>query len=116
MKNIIVVLVTTLLFFCFSVGVIAGGWSTPTKVSFILAVDGNRVLVKLDKFTNPDGCKIDSRGDLYLDADTHKIWLSLLLSAQMSEKYVDIYSSASCTAVWSGTSYSDIGHVKLLTK
>lgn len=90
------------------------GWSGLATVKGIYTLDENRALIKLSNFTNPHGCKINESGDVIVNPTTQKTWFSVLLTAYMGKKTVNIYVNSACTEVWAETSYATIGHVRLL--
>ncbi len=92
----------------------AQGWSGIVTVTGIYTLGETRAIIKLSNFTNPNNCLTNTDGDVFLNPTTNKSWYTVLLSAYMSKSSVNIYVSASCTPIWTGTSYGDIGHVRLL--
>jgi hypothetical protein len=90
------------------------GWSGKATVSSIYAMNENAAIVKLSNFSNPQGCNIQASGDVFINPTTQKTWFTLLLSAYMAGKSVDIYVTASCQSYWANTDFAVIGHVRLL--
>lgn len=92
----------------------AAGWSGVTKVESIYTLSEGTALIKLSSFNNPNNCAVNSSGDIRINPTTQKTWFAVLLAAYMGDKPVNIYVTAACTEVWSGTSYASVGHVRLL--
>lgn len=93
---------------------IAGaGWSGEATIKGIYVLNEETALIKLSNSTNPHNCDTNGSGDAYVNPTTQKTWFTSLLSAYMAGKTVDLYYTPSCKGQWSGTSYSEIGHVRL---
>jgi len=95
------------------VAIAAPGWSGDVRVTGIYTLDEGRAIVKLSSFPNPNGCLTNADGDLFLNPTAQKTWFTMLLTAYTAKQTVNIYVFPSCTSVWAGTSYADIGHVRL---
>ncbi len=113
MKKIFDILVILVLL-SFANSSLSAGWSGNATVTGIYVLNENRVLIKLSSFSNPDNCQTNEQGDVVLNPTTQKAWFTVLLSAYMAKKTVDIYVTSNCTPIWGNTSYADIGHVRLL--
>ena len=108
-------LVVGITFILFSVGVhSAAGWSGKTKVEGVYILNENTALIKLDSFSNPHQCDTNESGDIRINPSKDKAWFSVLLSAYMADKTVNIYVSGSCTQVRANTSYATVSHIRLL--
>ncbi|AGU96128.1 hypothetical protein [Vibrio campbellii] len=92
----------------------APGWSGKSKISSIYALNETQALVKLASFRNPHNCEVNSSGDIILNPLTNKTWFTILLSAHMAGKEVDIWVNASCDKThWVGPTFATIGHVRI---
>ncbi|TQV80305.1 hypothetical protein FLL46_26400 [Aliikangiella coralliicola] len=102
-------------FFSFSgkVGA-ASDWTGEVTVKSIYTLNETRALIELSSFNNPGNCKVNSSGHIILDPSTHKTWFSMFLTAYAAKKPLNVYVAEACTEVWPGTSYGNIGHVRLL--
>lgn len=89
------------------------GWYHDASVNEVYILDKNRALVKLSTASTNNRCDINGSGDVFFNPSANPEWYSALLAAYMSGKSVSIYYTATCTGVWSGTSYANIGHVRL---
>lgn len=90
------------------------GWSGKSKVKSMYVLNETTALIKLESFQNPHNCKVNSSGDIILNPLTNKTWFTVLLSAQMAGKEVDVYVNASCGKThWVGPTFATIGHVRL---
>ncbi|KZZ49256.1 hypothetical protein A3759_17525 [Thalassolituus sp. HI0120] len=87
------------------------GWSGRATISKFYALNENQVIIKLSDFKNPGKCNVTESGDVIVSPNTEKTWFTILLSAFMSGKEVNIYVSNNCTPYWSGTDFAKIGHV-----
>ncbi|MBW8184281.1 hypothetical protein K0625_11395 [Shewanella sp. NR704-98] len=92
----------------------AAGWSGRAEVTGIYTLNESTALIKLSTFSNPNSCQINSSGDVRINPSVDKNWMSMFLAAYMSGKPVDVYVTAACTGVWAGTSFTTVGHVRLL--
>jgi hypothetical protein len=92
----------------------AAGWSGSAEVTGIYTLNESTALIKLSTFSNPNNCLINSGGDVRINPSVDKNWMSMFLAAYMSGKPVNVYVSAACTGVWTGTSFATVGHVRLL--
>ncbi len=91
------------------------GWSGKSKVISIYVLNETTALIKLESFKNPHNCNVDSNGHIILNPMTEKTWFTVILSAYMSGKEVDIYVKDSCGKThWQGPTFANIGHVRLL--
>lgn len=91
------------------------GWSGEATVTGIYSLNENVALIKLSKFSNPHNCSTNSSGDVLTNPSEHKTWFTVLLSAYMAGKPVNVYVTASCsTTHWDGPSFGMVGHVRLL--
>lgn len=91
------------------------GWSGKSKITSLYVLDETTALAKLENFSNPSGCKVNRSGDVILNPITQKTWFTVLLSAYMAGKEVDIYVNGSCGKThWAELSYAEIGHVRLM--
>lgn len=88
------------------------GWSGSATITSIYSLNENIALIKLSNFTNPHGCSVDSQGDIVINPTTQKVWFTMLYSAYMANKNVNIYVTPNCTAQWAST-YASAGHVRL---
>ena len=89
------------------------GWSGVSTITGIYAIDAERVLIKLSNFANPGNCAVNNSGDVIINSVTHRNWFAMALSAYTASKPVDFYLSSSCTPLWSGTSFANVGHMRL---
>lgn len=92
----------------------AAGWSGEARVTQLYAITPDLVLVKLESFTNPDRCATTNDADIIFNAKLNQPWFAMLLAAYMSGKKVSIYVNGTCTPWWTGTSFSEAGHVVLV--
>jgi len=92
------------------------GWSGEATIQSFYALNDDAVLIKLSSFNNPGGCSTNSSGDIIVNPNTEKTWFTLLLSAYMAGKTVNIYVVNACTPYWAGTDYAEIGHVRVINK
>ena len=105
----------------FSVSASAAEWTTGAYIKEIFAIDDSTIILKLSdfdnessSFVNADKCDIVSGyGQVILDRTTRPSYLSMILAAKMAQQKVNFYVSG-CTAVWTGTSFAKIAHMKLL--
>jgi len=91
----------------------AAGWYHNTKITSVYLLDSNRAIVKLSTVSGGNKCSLNDSGDVFFIPSSNQEWYSALLAAYMSEKNVSIYYTDDCIAVWAGTSYANIGHVRL---
>ncbi|EGU57980.1 hypothetical protein VINI7043_12471 [Vibrio nigripulchritudo ATCC 27043] len=92
----------------------AAGWSGTSKINGIYVLNETTALIKLQSFSNPHNCNIDSNGDVILNPVTQKTWFTVFLSAYMAGKPVNVYVVPSCGKThWVGPSYGNIGHVRM---
>jgi hypothetical protein len=87
------------------------GWSGEATITSIYALHDDAVLIKLSSFKNPGGCSTNSSGHIMVSPNSEKTWFTLLLSAYMAGKTVDIYVTSDCTPYWANTGFAEIGHV-----
>lgn len=90
------------------------GWSGIAKVTSIYHVNESQVVVKLSNFSNPHNCAITGDGDIILDPTNQTSMFSMLLSAYMGARDVQIYVDTICTSIWTGTSFAKAAHARLL--
>ncbi len=90
------------------------GWSGKATITSIYAMNENAAIVKLSNFSNPHACKTQDGGDIFINPNTQKTWFTLLLSAYMAGKSVDIWVTANCIPYWAGTDFAEIGHVRVI--
>ncbi|WP_255984109.1 hypothetical protein [Vibrio campbellii] len=92
----------------------APGWSGKSKISSIYVLNETQALIKLASFRNPHNCEVNSSGDIILNPLTNKTWFTILLSAHMAGKEVDVYVNANCGKThWVGPTFATIGHVRI---
>lgn len=113
MKNYLKISILSLILFSATAFTSTAGWYHNVGVSEIYLLDKNRALVKLSKASGENRCDINGSGDVFFSPSANPEWYSALLAAYMSGKNVSIYYSATCTGIWSGTSYANVGHVRL---
>lgn len=117
MKKLIVMVVGCFLS-CVVVATPSAGWTEKTKIVGVFEIDENRMLVRFDSYNNLSECSVDGghlpdAGHVIFDPTTEKAKLSLLLAAFAAGIEVKAYVSSSCTPIWSGSSYGELGHVRL---
>ena len=91
----------------------SAGWSGNATITSFYTLSETQAIVKLSNFSNPHGCLVNFGGDIVLNPTTQKAWFSMLWSAFLAGKTVNVYVSPNCTTIWSGTSYAHIGHVRV---
>lgn len=91
----------------------SAGWSGNAKITSFYLLNEGRAIVKLSNFSNTPNCLVNYGGDVTLNPTTNKIWFSVLWSSFLANKKVNIYVTGTCTDIWSGTSYAEIGHVRV---
>lgn len=92
----------------------ATGWSGEATVVQIYLLYPTQALIKLSNFNNPTNCLVNSEGHLFFNPTTHKEFLSLFMTAYAAKTKVNIYVTDQCVPLWAGTSYAEVGHVKLI--
>ena len=87
------------------------GWSGKSKIEPLYAVNASQVIVK---FTNAAGYNPTSAGQVLVDPNAQKTFYTLILSAFMAGKEVNLYLYGDCkTTHWVGPSFAGFGHVKV---
>lgn len=83
----------------------------------IFSVDDKRALVSLSSFSNPGGCLVNvgpsNSGHAILDPSVNKEMFSMLLTAFVAGKEVDLYVRDNCIPIWSDSSFAEIAHVRI---
>ncbi|WP_435276379.1 hypothetical protein ACMAZF_05115 [Psychrobium sp. nBUS_13] len=70
----------------------AAGWSGKSNITGIYVLNESTALIKLQRFSNPHNCNVNSSGDVILNPLTQKTWFTVFLSAYMAGKEVDVYA------------------------
>ena len=77
----------------------SAGWSGVGKVINLYAINNELVIVKLTGFANPGQCLVNDAGHIVVNPVTHPTWFSMIMSAYMAKKDVDIFVTA-LLSVW----------------
>ncbi|PKF76444.1 hypothetical protein CW749_26980 [Vibrio sp. vnigr-6D03] len=96
----------------------AAGWTGKVKVTGIFTLTETQTLVRFSSFNNPGKCSVNGghlpdAGHVVFDSSKEKSWFSLFLTASASQKDVDVYVVDKCTPIWAGSSYAQVGHVRI---
>jgi hypothetical protein len=89
-------------------------WSGKSKIEQLYAVNSSQVIVKLTNFTNATGCNPTSAGQVLVDPNAQKTFYTLILSAFMAGKEVNLYLYGDCkTTHWVGPSFASFAHIQV---